>query len=105
LGLAKRTGWWFQIFFIFTPSWGRLPFCLIFFRWVETTNQSICASYYTPTKTCLFFEAPLGEDLDGRLFEIKNHTPSSFQKGFNHLGGWWSISLVGPYLAQNQHTN
>ena len=33
------TRWWFQIFFIFTPSWGRSPFWLIFFNWVETTNQ------------------------------------------------------------------
>ena len=30
--------WWFQTFFIFTPNWGRFPFWLIFFRWVETTN-------------------------------------------------------------------
>ncbi len=35
------TRWWFQTFFIFTPIWGRFPFWLIFFRWVETTNQSI----------------------------------------------------------------
>ena len=33
-----KPGWWFQIFFIFTPIWGRFPFWLIFFRWVETTN-------------------------------------------------------------------
>ena len=33
------TRWWFQIFCIFTPIWGRFPFWLIFFRWVETTNQ------------------------------------------------------------------
>ena len=25
--------------FIFTPIWGRFPIWLIFFRWVETTNQ------------------------------------------------------------------
>ena len=30
--------WWFQIFFIFTPIWGRFPFWLIFFKGVETTN-------------------------------------------------------------------
>ena len=30
--------WWFQFFFSFTPIWGRFPFWLIFFRWVETTN-------------------------------------------------------------------
>ena len=32
-------GWWFQIFLMFTPTWGRFPIRLIFFRWVETTNQ------------------------------------------------------------------
>ena len=31
-------GWWFQIFFVFTPIWGRFPFWLIFFKRVETTN-------------------------------------------------------------------
>ena len=32
--------WWFQIFFIFIPSWGRFPCWLIFFKWVgSTTNQ------------------------------------------------------------------
>ena len=30
--------WWFQIFFIFIPTWGNDPFWLIFFKWVETTN-------------------------------------------------------------------
>ena len=30
--------WWIQILFIFTLTWGRLPFWLIFFHWVETTN-------------------------------------------------------------------
>ena len=35
----KLTRWWFQIFFIFTPIWGYDPIWLIFFKWVETTNQ------------------------------------------------------------------
>ena len=30
--------WWFQIFFMFTPTWRRFPFWLIFLKWVETTN-------------------------------------------------------------------
>ena len=34
-------GWWFQIFFMFIPTWGRFPFWPIFFKGVETTNQSI----------------------------------------------------------------
>ena len=29
----------FKYLFMFIPSWGRFPFSLIFFRWVETTNQ------------------------------------------------------------------
>ena len=33
------TRWWFQICFIFTATWGNDPIWLIFFRWVETTNQ------------------------------------------------------------------
>ena len=36
--LRLKTRWWFQIFFIFTPTWGRFPFWLILFKWVETTN-------------------------------------------------------------------
>ena len=33
--------WWqLKYFFIFTPTCGRFPFWLIFFRWIETTNQS-----------------------------------------------------------------
>ena len=37
-GYTAKTGWWFQLFVIFTPIWGNDPFWLIFFRWVETTN-------------------------------------------------------------------
>ena len=34
------TRWWFQIFFIFTPTWGRFPIWLIFCKGVgSTTNQ------------------------------------------------------------------
>ena len=37
----RKPRWWFQTFFIFTPIWGRFPFWLIFFKWVETTNQKL----------------------------------------------------------------
>ncbi len=30
--------WWFQIFFIFTPTCGNDSIWLIFLKWVETTN-------------------------------------------------------------------
>ena len=37
----KKSGWWFQIFFMFTPSWGNDPFWLIFFKGVDATNQKL----------------------------------------------------------------
>ena len=49
------TGWWFQIFFIFTPTWGRFPIWLVFFRCVETTNQ---------------ISSPKGTLITGRWFQI-----------------------------------
>ena len=33
------SSWWFQTFFMFTLTWGDDPIWLIFFKWVETTNQ------------------------------------------------------------------
>ena len=44
------TRWWFEMFFIFTPTWGRFPFWLIFFKWVETTNQYIYTYLCTPSE-------------------------------------------------------
>ena len=35
------TRWWFQICFIFTPTWGNDPIWLICFKGVETTNQTM----------------------------------------------------------------
>ena len=37
----SHSRWCFQIFFIFIPTWGDDPLWLIFFRWVETTNQHL----------------------------------------------------------------
>ena len=36
--------WWFHIFCMFIPIWGRFPIWLIFFNWVETTNQLLLLS-------------------------------------------------------------
>ena len=44
---TSTTRWWFQIFLIFTLTWGRFPIWLLFFRWVETTNQTIMSVYHS----------------------------------------------------------
>ena len=36
--LPQFSGWWFQRFFMFTPTWGNDPIWLICFRWVATTK-------------------------------------------------------------------
>ena len=33
----SETGWWFDVFFMFTLTWGNDPI-LICFKWVEDTN-------------------------------------------------------------------
>ena len=38
-GLRNQDWLVVSIIFIFTPTWGRFPFSLISFEWVETTNQ------------------------------------------------------------------
>ena len=40
------SGWWFQIFFIFTHIWGRFPFWLIFFRWVGSTTNQVLLKFH-----------------------------------------------------------
>ena len=35
----QTTRWWFQTFFIFTPSWERFPIWLIFFKGVGSTTN------------------------------------------------------------------
>ena len=40
LEIINSSSWWFPIFCIFIPIWGRFPIWLIFFKGVETTNQS-----------------------------------------------------------------
>ncbi len=49
-GVQQFTRWWFQIFFMFTPIWGRFPFWLIFFKGVETTN-SLRLPVFIPSKS------------------------------------------------------
>ena len=51
------TSWWFQRFFIFTPTWGNDPIWLIFFKGVETTNQLIILSYVSSAGLAGLFES------------------------------------------------
>ena len=49
--------WWFQMCFIFTPIWGNDPIWLIFFRWVETTNQTYIVVFLMWNFVSVFFSS------------------------------------------------
>ena len=48
ISLMKKTWtmWWFQMFFMFTPTSGRFPFWLIFFRWVVQPPPRKCMIFF-----------------------------------------------------------
>ena len=60
-GFKYFSGWYFQTFFIFTPTRGNDPIWLVFFRWVETTNQfwifypEIWGIYNPMWRLCAYF--------------------------------------------------
>ena len=45
------TGWWFQIFYMFIPIWGRFPFWLIFFQtgWNHQPVNNDCCRLDAPS--------------------------------------------------------
>ena len=84
------TRWWFQFFFMFTPIWGNDPIWLIFFRWVETTNQYISSQFEDDVsggkviyKWVFFFVGP--------FFMAENHWVSGVnKKPVSDRIKWWS---------------
>ena len=89
--VSKRnwTRWWFQTCFIFIPTWRRFPCWLIFFTWVETTNQwNVILTCRKPTfnsqKLC-FFRSILGANVS----ECNTKTHSKW----NYCGECCSLKL------------
>ena len=63
----KITRWWFQIFWIFTPTWGRFPIWPIWFKGVETTNQIMLQIY------------PTNLGILGKIEDSDEHTAAGLQ--------------------------
>ncbi len=82
--MSKIPRWWFQIFFMFTPTWGRFPIWLIFFRWVgSTTNQipSNMSIANTCGPTCVLSRKGI------TMQEVLRVTLVTWSTTKN--GGWW----------------
>ena len=110
--LLFLSSWWFQTFFMFTPIWGRFPFWLIVFRWVETTNQLCLFNhcfwlivaqfaqfvFYVP-KSWSFSEFRHSENGVGCLFDWSGE--SGIKIG-NIIFGLWRWSNLDGNLWQEQ---
>ena len=102
------SGWWFQRLFIFIPIWGNDPIWLIFFKWVETTNQFCFLFFkhgYIAHRKCLHMST---QPLDGRgvldpcVLAVWHHSiwPSqccgvcaTWLRSANELDAWvWQVS-------------
>ena len=71
--------------FFFTPLWGNFPFWLIFFRWVETTNQSWLNVYFPTCWKTLGF-SPLV------LARVRHGGPEHVEQSWYHLSATWTKS-------------
>ena len=79
--------WWFQIFFIFTPTWGRFQFWLIFFEWVETTNWVWMTDPTKHPTGRAFPELP-----QAYISCLSYFLPMEIQ-----VGHWYGIRMTGPW--------
>ena len=78
VALWRYTRWWFHFFFIFTPTWGKNPIWLIFFRWVETTNQYRYTVYRN-----VFPDKTWGKNQNMVLHSLKPNSKRTCQEGIH----------------------
>ena len=93
--------WWFQIFSIFTPTWGDDPIRLIFFKWVETTNYSYMFIFWGPcfsddssgyNKTKINWPQNWLAQMDGVTFQFTGWPFQSFSHHLSVLKTHWNMS-------------
>ena len=87
--VRTRTRWCFHIFLVFIPTWGNDPSWLIFFRWVETTNQF----FETFNNFWIFFF--LQKEVSETTFCRKNNfnkVSRSFKNNFSQKKQFYKVS-------------
>ena len=93
----SKTRWWIQIFFMFTPIWGRFPFWLIFFNqmvWNHQVRKTSCLSV-SPTSLaiwCAMFlpgKLEAWEEVPCTCFGDAQHETWSKARGLFPLGSDW----------------
>ena len=96
--LTSISGWWFQIFFIFTPAWGRFPFWLILFTWVGSTTNQICFKGVGSTNNLVKVSNGI-HDVTVKTHEHFADSTIPFRKGFRTFFGSFKTSwFLNPRL-------
>ena len=75
--------WWFQTFFIFTPTWERLPFWLIFFQGLKPPTRNMLLKKQEPLQRRDVMQA-LSVDKSLWLSEIRCFFPKKKQGSLNY---------------------
>ena len=84
------TGWWFQTFFSFIPTWKNDPIWLMVFKWVETTN-------WISSFSCIGMSPLDFAPIDPHLCEVFHHVahhgflPGPTSPCFGGQGTSWAL--------------
>ena len=89
--------WWFQIFYIFTPTWRNDPIWLIFFKGVETTKQFIVFSRFN------FSDSLINDWLTVNVSTCRLVRPKSVPP--RKFGGWMVFCQRWTYRVDTSPTN
>ena len=85
--------------FIFTPIWGNDPIWLIFFRWVETTNQNIYNGLPRSVLFCIYSFSLRVDGPDSQGADEKKNRQMVFflDQGFPKLTN--QVSVLGKIIS------
>ena len=82
--------WWFQIFFIFTPIWGRCPFWLIFFKRGWNHQLVVCSELLDASCKYLHYGSTVWSSVGKKTHAVQE----SFHPLVAALLGWHALSVV-----------
>ena len=88
----NKSRWWFQTFFIFTPTWGNDPIWLIFCKRVETTNQKWFVTFWLPNGKFLMTRKKPWENSGNLAGKAERNSEAS-----------QSLKPVGDYMMVGKH--
>ena len=93
--------WWFQVFFIFTPTWGDDPIWLIYFsKGLKPPTSFFCLSMQETCGTCISLIICRLHDVFfwtlSLCLSVSKFCFLSFKSNF--VANWWQIGWIGYWV-------